>query len=493
MAKARAEIDGIKVYCRYDELVSVGDFQPHPQNPIIHSAEQVERLAEIFKKNGIRKPITISKLSGYITAGHCRLKAAQLLGLSSYPAEFQDYKDKEAELADLIADNRVAELAEVDEKALLEAMDGIEAIEMTGFSVDELNEIATDLDRNNADEDIDDSANVSEPPEKPFTQAGDLWRIGDHVLLCGDSTEPESYTRILNGDKADLVLTDPPYNVNYERRVLDLEKAHLSERGHKTKNVRQKTETTGKIENDRLSDAAFCEFLQSVFKNIKDSLKGGKGFYFFYPAAQTENFLNSLKIAGLNRKQILIWVKNNIVIGRADYQYKHEPIIYGWTEPQSGQHYFTPDRKQKSVFEDELPDFGKMKKEQLVEWIKTHTSEDLSDIIRADKPLASHLHPTMKPVKLLAQLIRNSSRIGETILEPFAGSGSLIIAAEMTQRKARAIELQPAYCDVIVRRFALTIGKTEQISLERNGQAVPVDEWKHLLEDPNDGWNFTQG
>lgn len=476
MAKARyITADGLKVYCRYDKILPIAELVEHPKNPNKHPVEQLERLAEIYKKNGIRQPIKISNLSGFIVAGHGRKRAAELLGLTEFPVEYQDYADTAAETADLIGDNRISELSQIDEKALLDAMDDVAEIEMTGFSASELNEIATNLKDSADDTDIDDSQNVI-VAEKPFTIVGDIWHLGNHRLICGDSTDPAVVDKILDGEKADLVLTDPPYNVNF---------AAFRERLAK---VRKDTRTLkyperNKIENDNLNAADFSEFLLKAFKNINEVLKPGRAFYIFYAQSQTLAFYQSAKTAGLTIRQNLIWAKNNFSIGQSDYQWKHEPTIYGWKDAEKGGHYFIKDRSQTTVFVEETPDFDKMKKEELLAYIKSRLVDDCEDIIFENKPIASHLHSTMKPVKLLARFIKNSSRLGELLFEPFAGSGSLLIAAENMGRISRNIEINPIFCDTIVRRFALTIGKTDEIKLIRNGQEVDPEEWQHILEE----------
>lgn len=476
MAKARyITADGIKVYCRYDKILPIAELVEHPKNPNKHPVEQLERLAEIYKKNGIRQPIKISNLSGFIVAGHGRKRAAELLGLTEFPVEYQDYADTAAETADLIGDNRISELSQIDEKALLDAMDDVAEIEMTGFSASELNEIATNLKDSADDTDIDDSQNVI-VAEKPFTIVGDIWHLGNHRLICGDSTDPAVVDKILDGEKADLVLTDPPYGVDYAASRKRLSKVRKDTRTLKN------ADRNG-ILNDDLNDADFTDFLTKVFKNISGNLNGGRAFYIFYAKSRANVFYRACESAGLNRRQELVWVKNNFSIGRMDYQSKFEPIIYGWKDAEKGGHYFIKDRSQSTVFEDETPDFDKMKKEELLAYIKSRLVDDCEDVILENKPMASHLHSTMKPVKLLARLIKNSSRLGELLFEPFAGSGSLLIAAENTGRISRNIELNPVFCDVIVRRFALTIGKTDEIKLIRDGQEVDPEEWQHILEE----------
>lgn len=278
-----------------------------------------------------------------------------------------------------------------------------------------------------------------EPPElgevPTRTKPGDVWQLGTHRLLCGDSTVPTDVAKLMEGETADLLLTDPPYNVNYES-------------------------ADGKtIENDHMGAAAFLEFLTAAFATANEFLRLGGAFYIWHADSEGYNFRTAAKNIGWQIRQCLIWNKNCFVLGRQDYQWKHEPCLYGWKD--GAAHFFVDDRTQSSVFEDKGVDFKKLKKEELVQLLQNICAAKVStSVIDCDRPSRSEEHPTMKPVKLLALQIRNSSRMGEIVLDPFGGSGSTLIACEQLGRKARLVELDPKYCDVILNRWEKLTGGT---------------------------------
>lgn len=278
-----------------------------------------------------------------------------------------------------------------------------------------------------------------EPPElgevPTRTKPGDVWQLGTHRLLCGDSTVPTDVAKLMEGETADLLLTDPPYNVNYES-------------------------ADGKnIENDHMGAAAFLEFLTAAFATANEFLRPGGAFYIWHANTEDYNFRTAAKNIGWQIRQCLIWNKNCFVLGRQDYQWKHEPCLYGWKD--GAAHFFVDDRTQSTVFEDKGVDLKKLKKEELLQMLQNICAAKVStSVIDCDRPSRSEEHPTMKPVKLLALQIRNSSRMGEIVLDPFGGSGSTLIACEQLGRKARLVELDPKYCDVILDRWEKLTGGT---------------------------------
>jgi site-specific DNA-methyltransferase (adenine-specific) len=280
-----------------------------------------------------------------------------------------------------------------------------------------------------------------EPPEpneesEPVSKLGDIWQLGDHRLMCGDSTDKASVERIIGGGVYDLLLTDPPYNVDYEG----------------------KTKDKLKIENDKKDDATFFDFLSDSFSNAAEALKPGGVWYIFHADSEGENFRRAVRENLGKVRQCLIWNKNTIVLGRQDYQWKHEPCLYGWKE--GAAHYFVDDRAQATVYEDEGIDPKKLKKDEAIKLLQDILSEKRSTtVINEDKPARSVEHPTMKPVKLLAKLIRNSTRPNEKVFDPFGGSGSTLIACEQLGRKCYTMELSPKYCDVIIKRWENLTGK----------------------------------
>ena len=285
-------------------------------------------------------------------------------------------------------------------------------------------------------------------------QRGDIWELGEHRLMCGDSTEAADVERLMDGETADLWLTDPPYNVDLSDKVEHLNE-YMKEIGEYKLGGIDKP-----IENDKMSDEDFVKFLICTFAIARDHLKAGGSFYVW--TAQGHNqlqFAHALDSVGLPFKQQIIWNKREAVLGRQDYQWKHEPCFYGWKD--GAGHYFVNLRNQRTVIEDyEEIDLNKMKKDELKELLKTLLERPHEESVITEGNLQrNHLHPTMKPVRLFGRLIRNSSKQGEIILDTFGGSGTTIVACEQLGRKARLMELDPHYCDVIIARWEKLTGQ----------------------------------
>ncbi|MNS51708.1 Modification methylase DpnIIB [compost metagenome] len=293
--------------------------------------------------------------------------------------------------------------------------------------------------------------NHFEPPTEverlaPTTRPGDIIKLGEHLLICGDSTDPATIARLMQGQKAQCLITDPPYNVAYQADLTS-EQAKASKR-----------RTDGKVvANDAMSPEQFRAFLDAAFGAIAEHLEPGSPFYIYHADSETVAFRQAAIGAGLSVRQCLIWVKHYFALGRQDHQWRHEPCLYGWRE--GGPHFWYGGRDKSTVFEDAPPDFAKMKKEELVELLEQLTRELPSTVIHVDKPARSDLHPTMKPIELLEQHMINSTRAGDVVLDTFAGSGSTLITAEKHGRVARVVELDPAYCDAICRRYISWSGK----------------------------------
>ena len=270
----------------------------------------------------------------------------------------------------------------------------------------------------------------------PKTQKGDIWQLGDHFLMCGDSTSAEDVARLMDGTRADLSVTDPPYNVAYEGGTQD----HLT------------------IKNDQMSDGAFHDFLVAAFTRMNEALKPGAANYVFFACKEARNFIDAYIQAGFLYKQLLIWVKNTITLTRSDYQWQHEPCIYGWKD--GAPHYFTDDRTLRTVV-DEWPDFDQMDKAALREFCKRVFDKDAlaTDIVREDKPTRNAEHPTMKPIPLVGRFVRNSSQRGQSVIDLFGGSGSTLMACEQLKRQCRTMEYDPVYCDVIIARWEKYTGR----------------------------------
>lgn len=359
--------DDVAVFCSYDEIVPIGQLQPNPRNPNQHTEQQVKLLGEIIRSAGWRAPITVSKRSGLIVKGHGRRLAAIDARLAWVPVEYQEYATEAEEYADLLADNRIAELAEMDNDKLSEILKDLQETEnfdmdLTGFDEDALADlIGEQLTSDEIEED-----EVPETQETVFTKPGDLFIMGNHRLLCGDSTKLEDVNRLLGGQQADLYITDPPYNVAYVG----------------------KTKDALTIENDKMADGDFRQFLVDAFKAANDNMKPG------------------------------------------------------------APHNWYSDRKQTTV----------------IDMSKPNRSED---------------HPTMKPVGLFAYQIENSSKLGDIVLDSFAGSGTTMVACEKMGRKAMLMELDPQYCDVIIRRYIQESGNLD-LKVERDGK---IKSLKDVMEE----------
>lgn len=294
------------------------------------------------------------------------------------------------------------------------------------------------------------------PPEaasiKTSIKRGDLFEIrkGDicHRLLCGDSADIADVERLMAGKEADLIVTDPPYNVDYASKN---EMLNAADKGNRVQTD---------IVNDAMDDDNFRVFLETIYSNYAAVSKKGAAIYVFHASREAVNFINGLRLAGFAYKQQLIWVKNNIVIGRQDYQWQHEPIIYGWKE--GGPHYFVAERNNRTVIEDKI-DLDAMNKKELLEFAKEmlNDAEHPTTVIHEDKPLVNAEHPTMKPVKLCGRFIKNSSRTGELVVDFFLGSGSTLIASHQLDRNCYGIEISPEYCQVILDRIKLFDNEVE--------------------------------
>lgn len=361
----------------------------------------VEYVANSIKEFGFKVPIVLDK-NNIIVAGHTRYKAAKLLNITEIPCIIADDLSDEQVKAFRLIDNKAAELASWDIDLLNLELENIKDIDMELFDF----QISNILDNV-----VDDEYEV-ELPEDPKTKNGNIYKLGNHYLMCGDSTNAEDVKKLMNNQLADLIVTDPPYNVNYEG----------------------KTDNNLKIMNDNMENNQFYIFLESAFINLYESIKDGGSIYVFHADTEGLNFRKAMMSSGFKLAECLVWVKNAFVMGRQDYHWKHEPVLYGWKPGAS--HYFINDRSQSTVLE-------------------------------FDKPIRNEEHPTMKPIDLITYLINNSSKKDEIVLDLFGGSGTTMIACEQTNRKAFIMELDPRYCDVIVDRWEkFTNQKAELINEE---------------------------
>ena len=370
-------------YKRLDEI------RPYDNNPR-RNDEAAKAVANSIKEFGFQSPIIVDR-DGVIIAGHTRYKAARRLKLQEVPVIVAAELDPEKVKALRIADNSTGEVAEWDLQLLVQELTGIE-YDMTDFGLNLQIKI---------DEEVKEDDFTAEPPEQPITQRGDIWLLGDHRVMCGDSTSPQDVERLMDGQLADLLLTDPPYNVNYQ--------------GSNGK----------KIENDNMAESQFRQFLLQAYSRAFDACRTGASAYIFHADTEGEAFRAMFREAGWGLHGCLVWVKNSLVLGHSDYQWQHEPCLYGWKP--GANHYFVNDRSQTTVIDDAKPaDLRHMKKDQLLDWaIKAQAllTQKPSSVIRCDKPPRNAEHPTMKPVVLCGRLIKNSSLPGQTVLDLFREAG----------------------------------------------------------------------
>jgi DNA modification methylase len=389
------------------DTVDISSVIPYARNPRRNEAA-VAKVAASLQEFGWRQPIVVDE-DMVVVAGHTRLEAARTLSMEEVPIHIATGLTPEQIKAYRLADNRVGQEAEWDAELLrlelgeLEGMDF--ALDLTGFDSDELAQfMAEPIEEGQTDPD-----EVPEAPEEPVTKPGDLWLLGQHRLLCGDSAIQTDLDILLNGQKADMVFTDPPWNVNY---------------GASTNKMPWKART---ILNDHKTDDEWLEFCSSVCGGLFSATKPGALVYMVMSAQEWPVIDETLRKSGFHWSSTLIWVKDTLVLSRKDYHTQYEPIWYGWNDNAS-RLASVEDRKQ-------------------------------SDIWQIDRPKRSPLHPTTKPVELIERAVENSSRAGDVVLDLFGGSGSTLIGAQTQGRKAYLMELDPRYCDVIVQRWENFTGK----------------------------------
>lgn len=445
----------IPIYCTYTELLDTEVLVPNPRNPNKHPSKQIDLLAKIIKNQGWRTPVTVSKRSGFVVRGHGRLQAAIILGCK-VPVDKQDYASEAEEWADLIADNRIAEFAETDEELIAQLLSELGDMDidmnLTGYSDKQIDNLLADIRSEKVEDDHFDVLAEAEKIKEPISVCGDIWQLGRHRLMCGDSTNKEDVKRLMAGRAATMIFTDPPYNVNYQGGTQD----------------------KLKIKNDNMPKGEFQKFLTSAFSCMYDSVVPGAAIYVCYADSADNDFRKAMSDAGWSIRQCLIWIKNQFVMGRQDYQWQHEPILYGWRP--DGAHKFLGGRKQSTIIDNDSPVVLQadgdntlvcvtIGDEQIVIRTKeaeviAHGNDAIMTTWRFEKPLRNGEHPTMKPISLCARAIQNNSRPDEIVLDLFGGSGSTLMAAEQTGRTCYSMELDPVYVDVIIRRWESFTGKT---------------------------------
>lgn len=401
------------------KLVPIDRLVPYINNARTHSPEQINKLRSSLREFGFINPVIIDRDYGVI-AGHGRILAAKEEGITEVPCVFADYLTEAQKKAYIIADNRMAMDAGWDEELLRVEIEALQAeafdVSLTGFDPNEIDDLFKEnLKGGLHDDDFDIEAELKKPT---FTKAGDVWTLGRHRLICGDFTKKETYDILMDGKKANLVLTDPPYNVNYKG-------------------------TAGKIKNDHMANDAFYQFLLDAFTNMEAVMADDASIYVFHADTEGLNFRRAFADAGFYLSGCCIWKKNSLVLGRSPYQWIHEPVLFGWKK--SGKHAWYAGRKETTVWE-------------------------------YDKPKKNADHPTMKPIALLAYPIMNSSMTNALVLDPFGGSGSTLIACEQSERTCYTVELDEKYCDVIVKRYIEQVGSAEGVTVLRDGVTLRFGE-----------------
>lgn len=398
-------------------LADVSELIPYVRNARTHSEVQVSQIAASIREFGFLSPILVAE-DNTILAGHGRLAAALKLGLKKVPCVKENHLTETQKRAYIIADNKLSLNAGWDSELLAVELSELEGadfnLDLLGFDEAELSSIF-DADKDVSDDDFDVEKELEEPC---FSKTGDMWMLGKHHVICGDATKLETYKTLLENTKVNLVVTDPPYNVNYEGAA-------------------------GKIKNDNMEDDKFYQFLFNSFVNMEQAMADDASIYVFHADTEGLNFRKAFQDAGFYLSGCCIWKKPSLVLGRSPYQWQHEPCLYGWKK--KGKHKWYAGRKETSVWE-----FEKSKK-------------------NAD-------HPTMKPIALLAYPIKNSSMTNSLVLDPFAGSGSTLIACEQTGRVCYAIELDEKYCDVIVKRYIEQVGNDKSVKVLRGGKEYSFTE-----------------
>lgn len=400
------------------QLVAVSKLVPYVNNARTHSAQQITKLRSSLREFGFINPVIIDREYNVI-AGHGRILAAKEEGIEEVPCVFVDYLTPAQKKAYILADNRMAMDAGWDEELLRVEIEALQAesfdVGLTGFDEKDIAELFAGEDGDAQDDDFDVDEELQKPP---VSKSGDVWLLGNHRLICGDSTKEETYAVLMDGKKANLVVTDPPYNVNYEG-------------------------SAGKIQNDNMENDKFYQFLFDAFLNMEKAMADDASIYVFHADTEGLNFRKAFSDAGFYLSGTCIWKKQSLVLGRSPYQWQHEPCLYGWKK--KGKHQWYSDRKQTTIWE-------------------------------FDKPKKNGDHPTMKPIPLIAYPIKNSSMSNCIILDPFGGSGSTLIACEQLGRICHTIELDEKYCDVIVKRYIEQVGSADTVSVIRDGKTIRFED-----------------
>jgi len=398
--------------------VDINKLIPYARNARTHSKEQILQLRASLREFGFVNPVIVDKDLNII-AGHGRIMAAKEESMTEVPCVFVEHMTDAQKKAYILADNRLAMNAGWDADMLAVELADLQGsdfdINLLGFDDAEINKLLGADAEDVKDDDFDVDGELKNPA---VTKLGDLWLLGKHRLVCGDSTKEETFTLLMDGGSANLVVTDPPYNVNYEG-------------------------TAGKIKNDNMADDKFYNFLLAAFTSTEKAMARDASIYVFHADTEGLNFRRAFADAGFYLSGCCVWKKQSLVLGRSPYQWQHEPVLFGWKK--TGKHAWYSDRKQSTIWE-------------------------------FDKPKKNGDHPTMKPIPLVAYPIVNSSMTGCIVLDPFGGSGSTLMACAQTDRICYTIELEEKFCDVIVKRYIEQAGNADEVSVIRDGVTIPYAE-----------------
>lgn len=399
---------------------NVADLLPAEYNPrkdLKPGDGEYKKLKRSITEFGYVEPVIWNQTTGRVVGGHQRLKVLQEMGMTEIDCVIIEVSE-EKEKALNIALNKISGDWDTDKLALLITdLQGSDLdVSLTGFEPDEIDALFKDDIKDGVkDDDFDVEAELKKPT---ITKSGDIWTLGNHRLICGDSTKAETLEILMCGKKANLVVTDPPYNVNYEG-------------------------SAGKIKNDNMENAAFYEFLLAAFQNAEQVMEEDASIYVFHADTEGLNFRKAFVDAGFYLSGTCIWKKQSLVLGRSPYQWQHEPVLFGWKK--KGKHEWYTGRKESTIWE-------------------------------FDKPKKNGDHPTMKPIPLIAYPIMNSSMSNCIVLDLFGGSGSTLIACEQTNRVCRMVELDEKFCDVIVKRYIEQVGSSEHVAVQRDGLTYRYEE-----------------
>lgn len=398
------------------KIVSIEKLIPYINNARTHNAEQIKKLRASLREFGFINPVIIDK-DYNIIAGHGRVMAAKEEHIEEVPCVFADHLTAAQKKAYILADNRMAQDAGWDEELLRIEIEALQAeafdIGLTGFEEQEI----ADLFASDEDSVEDDDFDLSDALEKAaFVKRGDIWQVGRHRLMCGDATSEEDVATLMDGKKANLIITDPPYGVSF------------------------KSSDGLTIQNDSIKGEEFYNFLLKSFQNMAAHLEKGGAAYVFHADTEGLNFRKAFVDAGFHLAGCCIWVKNSLVLGRSDYQWQHEPVLYGFMK--NGKHSWYSDRSQTTIW-------------------------------NFDKPKRNKNHPTSKPLDLLAYPIGNSSQANGIVIDTFGGSGSTLMSCEKVNRIAYTMEIDEKYASVILRRYVEDTGDAENVFVIRNGEKIP--------------------